>query len=168
MIEKHLHHLWKNKFCPLLNPKLVSANDEIGQSFANWFSFYRMEVVQTNSNYIVRKVNTNSTQSVHRIRSRPIKPKYKFENLDDLKWSNYRPDPITHTFCEPHHLTEHFMIYWTCLKTIKTSRSTSNLTLFSTFIVRERSNLENLRNQERHQWENPYWMFPSSNISISW
>ena len=69
--------------------------------------------------------------------------KNTFEDLEKLISSNFRPDPIT-------------PIFWTSiiwpnsswfnkrLRTMKTSRSTSNLTFFK-FIVGERHNLETLR-----------------------
>ena len=59
------------------------------------------EQVLTNSNYIVRKVGTNYTRCVHRIRLRPIKPQYQVEDLPNINSSNFIPDPITRHFSEP-------------------------------------------------------------------
>ena len=55
----------------------------------------------TNSNYIVRKVCTNYTHCVHRIRFRPITPQYTVEGLDNVNQSNLVPDPSTGQVSEP-------------------------------------------------------------------
>ena len=66
--------LKKHSFCLLLNPNLSNTNHHMGKSLTKWLFLYRVESVLTNSNYIVRKVGTNYTQCVHRIRLRPITP----------------------------------------------------------------------------------------------
>ena len=119
MIEKHLHHLWKkHSFCFLFYPKLVNVNNHIGKSLTKWLPLYREEEVLTNSNYIVRKVDTNFTQCVHRFRLRAIKSKCKSEDLIEVKSNNFRPDSITQTVFNQHLLTNHF-IELDCLNTPK-------------------------------------------------
>ena len=93
--------LKKHQYCLLLNPKLTTVNDPMGKSLTKWLPLYRVETVLTNSNYIVRKVGTNNTQCVHRIRLRPIKPQYEIEDLPVINANNFTPDPITNTFSEP-------------------------------------------------------------------
>ena len=73
--------LSKHRYCLLLNPKLANVNDHMGKSLTKWIPFYRVEQRLTNPNYIVRKVGTNYTQCVHRIRLRPITPQYQTEDL---------------------------------------------------------------------------------------
>ena len=47
----------------------------------------------TNSNYIIRKVGTNFTQCVHRIRLRAVSPQYQVDDLSDIDPDNFRRDP---------------------------------------------------------------------------
>ena len=56
----------------------------------------------TNNNYIVRKTNTKFTQCVHRIRLRPIKPKYDVQDLESIDPAEFVQDPtIDETQQEP-------------------------------------------------------------------
>ena len=93
--------LKKHSFCLLLNPKLSNTNDHMGKSLTKWLPLYRVESVLTNSNYIVRKVGTNYTQCVHRIRLRPITPQYTVDDLSNINQSNFVPDPSTRHVSEP-------------------------------------------------------------------
>ena len=54
---------------------------------------YRVEHVLTNSNYIVRKVGTNHTQCVHRIRLRSIRPQHQPEDIDPIDEAQFVVDP---------------------------------------------------------------------------
>ena len=67
-----------------------------------------MEKVLTYSNYIVRKVNTNYTQCVHRIRLKPIKPNEIPEDLEVVKPENFQPDPSRRQNMEPDLFYKHF------------------------------------------------------------
>ena len=58
-----------------------------------WIPLFRVEKVLTNANYIVRKVNTNFTQCVHRVRLRPIEPQYEFEDFKKVDPSEFDADP---------------------------------------------------------------------------
>ena len=91
-----------HSFCLLLNPLLTNQSDNRNKSLQVWLPLYRVEKVLTNSNYIVRKVGTNHTQCVHRIRLRSIRPQHQPENVDpidttqfvvDLSLSKYRSEP---------------------------------------------------------------------------
>ena len=73
----------------------------MGKSLAKWLPLYRVEQVLTNSNYIVRKVGTNYTQCVHRIRFRPVNPQYQIEYLAQIHQKNFVPDPSTRHTSEP-------------------------------------------------------------------
>ena len=93
--------LKKHQNCLLLNPQLTTVNDPMGKSLIKWLPLYRAETVLTNSNYIIRKVGTNDTQCVHRIRLRPIKPQYEVTDLPEIHLNNFIPDPITSHYFEP-------------------------------------------------------------------
>ena len=111
--------LENQNFCLLLNPKLTHQTSVGFKSMQVWLPLYRVEKVLTNSNYLIRKVGTNYTQCVHRIRLRkyePLEPPVDLENLDtnnftpDPFLSKYRQEPeifdseipslLTHTFAE--------------------------------------------------------------------
>ena len=61
-------------FCLILNTKLMNQNDFGKISMNVWIPRYRVEKVLTHSNYLIRKVGTNYTQCLHRIRLRPYEP----------------------------------------------------------------------------------------------
>ena len=99
-----LHH-----FCMLLNPKLPTQKAGTPKSWQTWIPLYRVKKVLTHSNYIVRKVGTNFTQCVHRLRLRPVSPHSSPEDLTDVDPSNFTPDPCRRsTGMEPEVFDEHF------------------------------------------------------------
>ena len=49
--------------------------------------------ILTNSNYIIRKVGTNYTQCVHRIRLRPVEPQGRVDDLRVIDFQNFQRDP---------------------------------------------------------------------------
>ena len=63
-----------------------------------WLPLYRVEQVLTNSNYIIRKVGTNYTQYVHRIRLRPVVPQYKIDDLLQIDPDKFQRDPMLGRF----------------------------------------------------------------------
>ena len=67
----------------------------MGKLLANWLPLYRVAQVLTNFNCIVRKVGTNYTQCVHRIRLRPVNPQYQIKDLAQIHQINTVPDPST-------------------------------------------------------------------------
>ena len=73
----------------------------MGKSLTKWLPLYRVENVLTHSNYIIRKVGTNYTQCVHRIRLRPIKPQHQVEDIPVINPTNFTPDPSTRHVSEP-------------------------------------------------------------------
>ena len=72
-----------------------------------WLPLYKVEKVLTDSNYITRKVNTNYTQCVHRIRLKPIKPSETPENLEFVSPLNFQPDPSRKQHMEPELFDKH-------------------------------------------------------------
>ena len=68
---------------------------------------YKVEKVLTYSNYIIRKINTNYTQCVHRIILKPIKPSETHEDLDVIKPINIQADPSKRQHMEPDPFDKH-------------------------------------------------------------
>ena len=66
---------------------------QINKAIQVWIPLYRVEKVLTNSNYIVRKVGTNFTQCVHRIRLRPVKQPADLQDLEAIDPQQFVPDP---------------------------------------------------------------------------
>ena len=83
----------EKSFCLLLNLKLLEQSTVIASQVQKWLPLYKVEKVLTDSNYIIRKVNTNYTQCVHRIRLKPIKPSETPEDLEVINPANFQPDP---------------------------------------------------------------------------
>ena len=77
----------------LLNPKLMTQSDFASKSWPIWLPLYRIEKILTNSNYIIRKVGTNYTQCVHRIRLRPVTPQGRIDDLTIINFGNFQRDP---------------------------------------------------------------------------
>ncbi len=69
--------LEKGDFCFLLNPKITKQNDRLAIGECKWIGLYKVEQCLTHSNYLIRKVNINLTQVVHRIRLRKYIPPSK-------------------------------------------------------------------------------------------
>ena len=79
--------------CLLLNPKLTSQNQFQSKSVQMWLPLYRVEIMLTYSKYIIRKVGTNFTQCVHRIRLKPIMPPPDTEDISPVKPEHFERDP---------------------------------------------------------------------------
>ena len=90
-----------------MNPKLVEQSTVIASQVQKWLPLYKVEKVLTDSNYIIRKVNTNYTQCVHRIRLKPIKPSETPEDLEVINPSNFQPDPSRRQHMEPELFDKH-------------------------------------------------------------
>ena len=89
-------------YCLLLNPKLMTQSDFASKSTPIWLPLYRIEKILTNSNYIIRKVGTNYTQCVHRIRVRPVTPQGCIDDLTVINFENFQRDPsLSHYRGEP-------------------------------------------------------------------
>ena len=69
---------------------------------------FRVEKVLTNSNYIIRKIGTDFTQRVHRIRLRSIKPNEKPDDLEQIDQQKFETDPsLTKYRSEPEMFDDH-------------------------------------------------------------
>ena len=89
-------------YCHLLNPKMMTQSGFASKLLPIWLPLYRIEKIFTDSNYIIRKVGTNYTHCVHRIRLRPVTPQGRIEDLTvsnfkkferDLSLGHYRGEP---------------------------------------------------------------------------
>ena len=79
--------------CLLLNPKLTEQSAFSPKLIQKWLALYRIEKVLTDSNYLIRKVGTTFTQTVHRIRIRPITPQYPIDDIADIDPEKFVTDP---------------------------------------------------------------------------
>ena len=80
-------------YCLLLNPKLMTQSDFASKSLPSWLPLYRIENFLTNFNYIIRKVGTNYTQYVHRVRLRPVIPQGGIDDLTVNIFEKFQRDP---------------------------------------------------------------------------
>ena len=80
-------------YCLLLNPKLTEQSAFSPKLIQKWLALYRIEKGLTDSNYLIRKMGTNFTQIVHRIRLRPITPQYPVDDIPDIDPQKFETDP---------------------------------------------------------------------------
>ena len=80
-------------YCLRLNPRRMKQTDFASKSHPIWLPLYRVEKILTNSIYIFRKVGTNFTQCVQRIRLRPVEPQGRVDDLRVIDFQNFQRDP---------------------------------------------------------------------------
>ena len=74
-------------YCFVRQPKADSQGSKIPFRDYRWISPFVVEKILPNNNYIVRRLNTNKTQILHRIRLKkivpnaPLEDKYKREKI---------------------------------------------------------------------------------------
>ena len=106
--------LSEQDLCFILQPKADNQGSKIPIREYRWIGPYRIEKVLPNDNYIVRRLNTNKTQILHRIRLKkfvpntPLEDKYAKEKLqpddeiiipqDDLYTISWEADFDYHVF----------------------------------------------------------------------
>ena len=74
-------------YCFILQPKADHQESKIPFRDFRWVGPYLVEKVLPNNNYIVRKLNTNKTQILHRIRLRKYNPeKHPGDNYQETRW----------------------------------------------------------------------------------
>ena len=74
-------------YCFILQPKADHQGSKIPFRDFRWIGPYLVEKVLPNNNYIVRKLNTNKTQILHRIRLRKYNPeKPPEDNYQEARW----------------------------------------------------------------------------------
>ena len=77
----------------------MTQSDFANKSLPIWLPLYRTEKILTNSNYIIRKVGTNYTQCVHRIRLRTVTPEGRIDDLTVINFENFQRDPSLGHYC---------------------------------------------------------------------
>ena len=82
--------LSEQDFCFILQPKADNQGSKIPFREYRWIGPYRIEKVLPNDNYIVRRLNTNKTQILHRIRLEKFVPNTSLE--DKYAKEKYQPD----------------------------------------------------------------------------
>ena len=80
--------------CLLLHPKPKTQSEFASKLLPIWLLLYGFEKVLTNSNYIIRKVDTNYTQCVHRTRLRPVTPQIRVDDLTVINFEIFQRDPL--------------------------------------------------------------------------
>ena len=79
--------LKEKDYCFILQPKADHQGSKIPFRDFRWIGPYLEEKVLPNNNYIVRKLNTNKTQILHRIRLRKYNPeKLPEDNHQETQW----------------------------------------------------------------------------------
>ena len=79
--------LKEKDYCFILQPKPDHQGSKIPFRDFRWIGPYLVEKVLPNNNYIVRKLNTNKTQILHRIRLRKYNPeKPPEDNYQETQW----------------------------------------------------------------------------------
>ena len=82
--------LKQNEYCFILQPIADHQGSKIPYREYRWTGPYVVEKVLPNENYIVRKLNSNKTQILHRIRLRKYEPNTVLQ--DDRPEGNLQPD----------------------------------------------------------------------------
>ena len=79
--------LKEKDYCFILQPKADHQGSKIPFRDFRWIGPYLVEKALPNNNYIVRKLNANKTQILHRIRLRKYKPeKPPEDNYQEIQW----------------------------------------------------------------------------------
>ena len=79
-------------FVYILQPKADHQGSKIAFTEFRWMGPYIVEKVLPNNNYLVRKIGTNKTQVLHRMRLRQFKSRQPPTDVR-VKPQEYKPDP---------------------------------------------------------------------------
>ena len=77
--------LKEKDFCFVLQPKTDSQASKIPFREYRWIGLFVVQTVLSNDNYIVRRLNTNKTQILHRIRLKKFVPNALLEDKYDVE-----------------------------------------------------------------------------------
>ena len=82
--------LKENEYCFVLQPKADNQGSKIPFRDYRWVGPFVIQKVLSNENYIVRRINTNKTQILHRIRLKKFVPNQPLE--DNFREQQLKPD----------------------------------------------------------------------------
>ena len=82
--------LKENEYCFVLQPKADHQGSKIPFRDYRWVGPFIVQKVLPNENYIVRRINTNKTQILHRIRLKKFVPNQPLE--DNFREQRLQPD----------------------------------------------------------------------------
>ena len=82
--------LKENEYCFVLQPKADNQGSKIPFRDYRWVGPFVVQKVLPNENYIVRRINTNKTQILHRIRLKKFVPNQPLE--DNFREQQLQPD----------------------------------------------------------------------------
>ena len=85
-------------YCYILNPKADTQATKIPFRGFRWQGPYKVEKVLPNNNYIVRRLGTNKTQLLHRIRLRKFTPHAPLADIfvRESDWQKDDQMPVAH------------------------------------------------------------------------
>ena len=85
-------------YCYILNPKADTQATKIPFREFRWQGPYKVEKVLPNNNYIVRRLETNKTQLLHRIRLKKFTPQAPLANIfvRESDWQKDDQMPVAH------------------------------------------------------------------------
>ena len=85
-------------YCYILNPKADTQATKIPFREFRWCGPYKVEKVLPNNNYIVRRLGTNKTQLLHRIRLRKFTPQAPLADIfvRETDWQKDDQMPVAH------------------------------------------------------------------------
>ena len=75
-----------------MEPKADHQGSKIPFTEFRWIGLYNIEKVLPNNNYLVRKIGTNKTQVLHRMKMRQFTPRQPPAHIR-VKPHEYKPDP---------------------------------------------------------------------------
>ena len=84
--------LKKTNYVYILQPKADHQGSKIPFTYFRWIGPYIIEKVLPNNNYLVRKIGTNETQLLHRMRMRQFTPRQPLADIT-VKPQEYKSDP---------------------------------------------------------------------------
>ena len=85
--------LKENEYCFVLQPKADNQGSKIPFRDYRWVGPFIVQKILPNENYIVRRLNTNKTQILHRIRLKKFVPNQPLE--DNFPEQRLQPDEET-------------------------------------------------------------------------
>ena len=88
--------LKQSDYVYILLPKTDHQGNKIPLTDFRWIGLYNIEKVLPNNNYVVRKIGTNKTQILHRMRLRQFTPRQPIPETP-VTPHEWQPDPEVNT-----------------------------------------------------------------------